>query len=114
MPLPKAPFLLGEEDVVPDQAVPHQRGEGALGAMICCLSPELNQQIFSPFFGTKWEEGCAASRRVQRLSACSCIGWTRRPKRGVGLLASPGPAGQGFWGTDWARGEPAPVSADPP
>lgn len=50
MPLPKAPFLLGEEDVVPNQSVPDQRGEGALGTMISCLSPELKQQIFSPFF----------------------------------------------------------------
>lgn len=50
MPLPKVPFLLGEEDVVPDQAVPDQRGEGALGTTISCLSPELKQQIFSPFF----------------------------------------------------------------
>lgn len=69
MPLPKAPFLLGEKDVVPDQAVPDQQQEWALGTMISCLSPELKQQIFSPFFWNKVGRGfCCFQERAAPFS----------------------------------------------
>lgn len=87
---------------------------GALGMMISCLSPELNSKYFFPFLGTNWEESCAASRREQSLSACSCISWTGCPKHGAAFLASPRLAGRASRGTGRARGEPAPVSTDPP
>lgn len=82
--------------------------------MISCLSPELNQQIFSPFFWNKVGRRLCCFQESAAPFSVLMHQLDLMPKAPCGVSHIAQACWTGSWGTDRAQGEPAPVSADPP